>query len=181
MKRLLNLTAKTLALAIVFVALENPGKGELIDFGSAFSLLPYTEAGLTFTNLGTSPAVVSSGHLVAGTNFDPIHVRVTGAAPFDLISLDVLQLFRNWQVVASTGASLAPSIGTLTFTELPGWQGIEFFDLIHDPPEANGSISADNILVQFVPEPSAAALAIVALLGLVICGRKRRARRGIVD
>jgi len=176
MNRLFSLTSKGLALAFVFVVLGNRGQCELITFDPVFSTLPYTEGGLTFTNLGTSLAVVSGGGLVAGTNFDPIHVRATGSAPFDLISFDVRQLFQNWQVVSSTGATLTPSLGTMTLTGLSGWQGITYFDLIHDPPQVNGTIRVDDFQIQFVPEPSAIVLGSLAIVGLLIAARRKRFR-----
>ncbi len=161
--------------ALILLSCTSPASAATIDFGDgAFQALPYVEDGLTFANLpGTSPAVIGSnggdGQLVAGTNVTPIKVRVSGAQPFDLISLDVEQMFRNWRIESSAGAITAiPGVGALTLNGTPGWNNLSYFDLIHDPGEANGSIRVDNVVFEAVPEPNSLAIAAVSLLGILI-------------
>lgn len=158
---------------------------ETIDFGSSFVNLPYTEKGLTFTNLpGTSPAVIGTssgdGHLVAGTNVTPIHVRVSGMQPFRLISLDVEQIFRTWRIESSHGAVTGlPGVGAVGLGSDPDWTNLTYFDLIHDPGEANGSIRVDNIEFSIVPEPAAWALSVALALTPVISRRRLKGGRDL--
>jgi hypothetical protein len=137
--------------------------------GISFQNLPYTEAGLTFTNMpGTDPAVIAGGadgHLVAGTNGTPIHVRVTGSQPFDLVTLDIENMFRTWRIESSAGAVFHPTTaGTVDFTGLTGWTNLTSFDVVHNPTAANGTIRVDNVVFAFVPEPTAGSLIGLAIM-----------------
>lgn len=144
-----------------------------IDFGTTFQLLPYVEDDLSFTNLGTSLAIVSGGggdgFLTAGTNFDPIRVRVASVTPFDLASFDIELIFRSWRVETSLGGVLNVSgPGTVDFTAQSGFQDITYFEIIHDPAEANGTIGVDNIVINFVPEPGSWLLTFIGGIGLIL-------------
>lgn len=169
--------------ALILLSCTSPAPAATIEFGGAFQALPYVEDGLTFANLpGTSPAVIGSnggdGQLVAGTNVTPIKVRVSGAQPFDLISLDVEQMFRDWRIESSAGAITAiPGVGVLTLNDMPGWNNLSYFDLIHDPGEANGSIRVDNVVFEPVPEPNSLAIAGASLLSILIRCRVGRSSR----
>jgi hypothetical protein len=155
----------------------------MVTFGSSFANLPYAEQGLMFINLaGTSPAVIvtsgGDGHLVAGTNVTPIHVRVSGTQPFRLISLDVEQLFRTWRLESSAGALVNLSdAGSVNLGSDPGWTNLSYFDLVHDPGEANGSIRVDNIEFSIVPEPATWALCVAALAAGATFRRPRAVTR----
>ena len=144
-----------------------------IDFDTRrFDPLPYEEDRILFSNppgypaMGSAGTVVSySGRLTAGTNNTPIRIRASASQPFDLLSLEVDQLFRDWRVVSSSGAVFDPlTVGAVDFSGVPGWTGISYFDLLHDPPEANGSIRVDRVVIRYVPEPASLALAMVALI-----------------
>lgn len=144
-----------------------------IDFGTTFQLLPYVEDDLTFTNLGTSLAIVSGGggdgFLTAGTNFDPIRVRVASITPFDLVSFDIEAIFRSWRVETSLGGVLNVSgPATVDFAAQSGFQGITYFEIIHDPAEENGTIGVDNIVVNFVPEPGSWLLIVIGGVGPIL-------------
>ena len=169
------------AIAIVLLSASSASAAIVTFDGVATTSLPYSEAGLTFTNLpGTSAAIVAggaNGDLVAGTNGLPIHVRVTGSQQFNLTSLDIEDIFRTWRIQSSTGAVFNPTgIGTVNFTGMTGWTNLASFDLIHDPGEANGTIRVDNIAFAPVPEPPAAVLAALGVCGVVL-GCRRLARR----
>ncbi len=156
-----------------------PVAAEIIDFGSSFQPLPYVEDGLTFANLGTSPAIVASGggdaYLTAGTNTDPIRVRATAAAPFDLVSFDINSIFQTWRVETSLGAVLnVTGPATVDFTSQSGFQGITYFEIIHDPAEANGTISVDNVVINYVPEPDSWWLVLIGGTWLVGWRLQRR-------
>ena len=98
--------------------------------------------------------------------------RVT---PFDLDTLDVESLGRAWRLESSSGAVFnVPSTGTINFAAQPGWQNISYFDIIHNPAEANGTIQVDNVAVTFVPEPAIAGA--VAGLALSLLARRQRRR-----
>jgi len=143
-----------------------------VEFGATFSPLPYSEDGLTFTDVtGNSPAVITgfSGdmELVGGTNSIPIHVRATGLTPFNLLSLDIKQLNRTWRIESSSGAMFNPTTtGTINFTAMSGWAEITYFDIIHSPAAANGSIRIDNVSFNLVPEPSVLAFACMSFFSL---------------
>jgi hypothetical protein len=169
-----------LAAAFVFLTPSSASAAIVTFDGVATSSLPYTEAGLTFTNLlGTSAAIVAGGadgSLTAGTNTLPIHVHVAGSQPFNLVSLDIENIFRTWKIQSSSGAIFSPTAaGTINFTGMTGWSNLTSFDLIHDPGEANGTIRVDNISFTSVPEPSAAVLVGLAVgsLGFGFCRRSR--------
>ena len=153
----------------------------VVDFGSTMQQLPYAEDGLSFTKvLPNSPMSVTGFApdmaLIAGTNFTPIHVRAAGVTPFDLDTLDVESLGRAWRLESSSGAVFnVPSTGTINFAAQPGWQNISYFDIIHNPAEANGTIQVDNVAVTFVPEPAIAGA--VAGLALSLLARRQRRRR----
>jgi hypothetical protein len=156
--------------------------GETIDFGTAFQSLPYVEHGVTFTNLGTSLAVVGGDGperaLAAGTNVDPIRVRASSPVPFDLVSLDFELIFQTIRIESSLGGlvSVTHTPGTVDFTSLTGFQGISYFEIINDPPEANAAFDVDNIVITFVPEPGAAVLAATGGVLLLAWGASRRRR-----
>src|SRR5688572_27999336 len=85
--------------------------------------LPYSESGLTFSAMPSTAAMVvassftGDGDLVGGTNSVPIHTHVTSAQPFDLVSLDVENIFRTWRIESSSGAIVTPTgTGTINFT-----------------------------------------------------------------
>jgi hypothetical protein len=171
-----------LFLPLLFVSYRAPlARAVTIEFGSAFQSLPYVEDGMTFTNLGTSLAVVGAnagdGNLVGGTNVDPIRVRATGDSAFDLVSFDVEQIFRDWRIESSSGGIVNLSgTGTKDFTGVSGFQGISYFEIIHDPGEANGSIRVDNVVFNAVPEPSTIALLASGGALLVLWQARHRVR-----
>jgi hypothetical protein len=150
-----------------------------VDFGTAFANLPYTENGLTFTDVtGTSPASIggfgADKALVGGTNFTPIHVRATGVTPFDLLSFDIETISRTWRIESSSGAIFNPTTaGTINFTLMAGWTNLTYFDIVHSPAEPNGSIRVDDVAFNFVPEPSALVLIIGSMFGLAWTSRPR--------
>ncbi len=169
----------TAFVAAVFIAPF--ASAAVVDFNDiSTTTLPYTEKGLTFTDIGGNNSIVAGGvdgHLTAGTNIAPIRIRVTGVQPFDLESLVIENLFRSWSIQASTGATVTPiSTGTLDFTGLTGWTNLSSFELIHDPGEANGTIRVDDITFTLVPEPATASLLLAgSMLGLV---RRRQLTSG---
>jgi hypothetical protein len=124
--------------------------------------LPNTEDGLTIANLpGTSPAVIDSlsgnYHLVAGTNVTPIKIRVSSSRPFNFVSLDILQAFRTWRLESSAGAvaplpNQSPKPATFNLDGVAGWNNLTYFDINHDPGEANGGIRVDNIVFNWTPD-----------------------------
>jgi hypothetical protein len=129
-----------------------------IEFEGPFGGLPYAEDGLTFTALSSGNGVGAGGppdgELVAGTNTIPIRVRAAALQNFDLLSLDVEQVFRTWTLESSAGAVFnIAGAASLDFTGQVGWTNLSYFEFVHDPGEANGSIRADNVRVQFVSEP----------------------------
>jgi hypothetical protein len=170
------------AIAIVLLSVSCASAATVKFDGVATTSLPYSEAELTFTNLpGTSAAIVAGGvdgYLVGGTNGLPIHVRATGSQPFNLISLDIEDIFRTWRIQSSTGAVFNPTgTGMINFTGMIGWTNLKSFDLIHDPGEANGTIRVDNIVFAPVPEPSAAVLAALGAGGVMLRCRWRASRK----
>src|SRR5262245_21765346 len=132
---------KTPLLAIPFVAAfvvaAFPALAITVDFDGPFTALPYTEDGLTFSDLpGTSVSVAggSTGVLVSGTNTIPIHIRAAGTQPFDLQQIQITQLTRTWRIESSSGEVLnIPGAGTLNFAGQPGWSNIIYFASIHNP------------------------------------------------
>jgi hypothetical protein len=150
-----------LAVALLWAAAHHATQAEVIDFGDGSADLPYVEDGITFTNEGDDGFFrffiggFGDGNLSAGTNDVPLHARASSPVPFDLVSLDIETIFRDWRIESSLGGLVMPSgTGTLDFTNESGFQGITSFDIILDPPDANGTITVDNIVVNFVPEPS---------------------------
>ncbi|MGD9635450.1 MAG: hypothetical protein AB7G28_26065 [Pirellulales bacterium] len=147
--------------------------------------IPYTEDGFTVTapSRGNGAGICrgsDDGYLCGGTNTIPIRFRITGETPFDLVSLDVEQVFRSWRIEASSGAILSlgsqtgtQSPGTIDFEALPGWRGLSYFEIVHDPGQANGFINADNISLLPVPEPSTLALATALATITTNCRRQR--------
>lgn len=170
--------ALVIFLILVTVAASTASAAIVTFNGVATTSLPYTEAGLTFTNLpGTSPMIVAGGadgDLQGGTNGTPIHVHVAGSQAFNLVSLDIESIFRTWRIQSSTGTIFNPTTtGTINFTGLTGWTNLTSFDLIHDPGEANGTLTVDNIAFTLVPEPSAIMLAVLAVIGVSFKCRRR--------
>ena len=178
-RRCVDCVAVTVAALMLAVVAPGPSRAEVIDFGTASGSLPYSEDGLTFTKVNPASPMSIGGfdgdaELGAGTNFTPIHVRATGAGPFDLDTFDVEGLYRAWRLESSSGAVFnIPMTGTFDLRATSGWQGIAWFDIIHNPAEANGTITLDNVAVTFVPEPAAAA-ALLAGLAAVALRRRRR-------
>ena len=165
-----------LVLLIATVVFGPFASAAVIDFNNVTTTsLPYTEESLTFTNTGqTNPVVIggTDGYLTSGTNTAPIRILATGTQPFDLESLAVEAIFRNWTIESSSGASFSPTAtGTIDFTSLTGWTNITSFELIHDPGEANGTIRVDDINFTFVPEPTSGMLLIS---GLAVALMRRR-------
>jgi hypothetical protein len=177
------MSASRFAFVLAVVLHLSTASAEIVKFdGVATSSLPYTEAGLAFTNVpGNTPAIVAGGadgYLTAGTNFVPIHIHVAGDQPFNLASLDIEELFRNWRIESSTGAIVHPSgTGTLDFSSLPGWSNLTAFDIVHDPAESNGAIRVDNIVFSRVPEPSVATVLLALSSFGLLLRRRRRLRR----
>jgi hypothetical protein len=163
-----------LVLGLCLLAPHGAARAETIDFGTAFQSLPYSEDGVTFTNLGTSLATVggfgAERSLAAGTNDQPIRVRATSPVPFDLVSLDFEQVFQTIRIESSLGGlvSVTFSPGTINFASVTGFQGINYFEIIHDPPQANGGSNVDNIVINFVPEPGALALLAIGGIALLL-------------
>jgi hypothetical protein len=147
--------------------------------------IPYTEDGFTVTapSRGNGAGICGGsedGYLCGGTNTVPIRFRIAGNTPFDLVSLDVEQVFRSWSIEASSGAILSlgsqtgtQSPGTISFEALPGWRSLSYFEIVHDPGQANGFINADNIRLLPAPEPSTLALC-TALTAIATNFRHRR-------
>jgi len=149
---------------------------------------PYSENGFTVSVLsygnGGGAGICGGGGdgaLCGGTNTVPLRFRITGETAFDLLSLDVEAGFRNWRIESSSGAivSFTPNIsletpGTIDFDALPGWRGLSYFEIVHDPGEANGYINVDNIRLSPVPEPST--LALVTALAAIATNLRRRHR-----
>jgi hypothetical protein len=139
---------QVIVLVIATLAVSRPAPATTVDFNSpGFTSLPYAENGLTFSTMpGTTSAGVANGRLVSGTNFTPIHIRATGIQPFDLLSLNIASLSRTWRIESSSGAVLPLSgPGTVDFSTQTGWSNIVFFDMIHNPAEANGSIGVNSL------------------------------------
>jgi hypothetical protein len=152
---------------VMLLSVSYSSAGIVAFNGVATTNLPYSEAGLTFSNLpGGDNLIVAGGadgHLLGGTNTLPIHVRVTGAERFNLSALDIEGISRTWRIESSSGAVFnVGATGTINFIGLTGWTNLTSFDIIHDPPQANGSIRVDNIVFTSVPEPSAVVLTILA-------------------
>jgi len=175
-------TARNVVAISVFfgiLSLASAAHAVVIEFGSTIQNLPYAEDGLSFTKvLANSPMSVTGFGtdmaLIAGTNFTPIHVRATGVTPFNLDTLDVEGLARPWRLESSSGAVFnIPSTGTINLAAQPGWQSINYFDIIHNPAEPNGTITVDNVAVTFVPEPTFAGAATGLVLALLAWRRRR--------
>ena len=168
------------ASVIAFGLIASVASADFVTFDNVqTSNLPYSENGLTFSNLaGTSPAIVvggTDGYLVAGTNTAPIHVRVSSPQQFDLVSLDIERILRDWRIESSSGAvydvtTFGPH--TIDFTNLSGWSSLDYFDVVHDPGEANGTIRVDNIQFNAVPEPST--FFSFGIIGILILKRRNR-------
>jgi hypothetical protein len=172
---------KILILALILSSADTTCWADTVSFDNGFSNLPYSEAGLLFDNsAGASPAVISDGpggdgFLVAGTNTLPIQISVTGDTNFDLVSLDVENVLRNWRLESSSGAIFNISTqGTVNLDGLSGWSNITSFDIVHSPGEANGTISVDNINIRSVPEPCSFCMFIIC--GTCLSVRRQRTR-----
>lgn len=141
------MTARTLWSIVALLVLAWPAEADFVEFNASFQSLPYSEAGLTFSTLpGTNSAVIGSGGMTSGTNFTLIHIRATADRPFSLVSLTIPSFSRKWRIESSSGAVVAlASTGVTSFAELSGWTNISYFDLVHNPAEANGGIRVDRV------------------------------------
>ncbi len=145
---------------------------EIIDFGIDQQRLPYSEDGLNFTDLlGDSPVAVAgpagNSKLIAATFDLPIYVRVEATVPFQLVAFDVDGLFRSWELRSSNGDVFEiGSLGTIPMLFEPGWQELQYFDIVHLPAEPNGTIWLDNIVVEYLPEPNSWVLWMVGVVML---------------
>jgi hypothetical protein len=150
----------------------------VIEFDAPTTLsLPYTEGGLTFSEVGPSfSARVILGDLRAIGSFAQFHIRGSSAQPFDLLSVENVTILGPWRFVSSAGATQdvfgdeadLSSHQTFNFAGLPGWSNITHFDIIFagttTPPRR--VIFVDRVTVATVPEPSFAIRATIAIGGL---------------
>lgn len=121
-----------------------------VEFNAPYQPVPYMESGLTFSTLpGTNTAVIGTGELISGTNNIPIHIRATADRAFTLTSLEISQFYRAWRIESSSGAVLpVTAVGLIDFSSLSGWSNISYFDIVHNPAMANGSIRVNRVEFQ---------------------------------
>lgn len=161
----LNLLATLSLLIVSHGAAADPATLDFDNLSRGQFTIPYTEDGFTVTapSRGNGAGVCGGsedGYLCGGTNTIPIRFRTAGETLVDLVSLDVEQVFRSWNIEASSGAILSlgsqtgtQSPGTIGFEALPGWRRLSYFEIVHDPAQANGFINVDNIRLLPVPNP----------------------------
>ena len=169
-------TTLTVLLSVCASAASAFAQTVTIDFGTSTTSLPYFEDSFTVTSLsggGTIGGFDGDAELVGGTNTVAIRWQVTGSEPFTLESLDVENIFRPWRFEAAGAQTVnITSAGTVDFSGVPGWQGISSFQIIHDPGQANGTATIDNI-VATVPEPAGVSIGAAGVAALLLRRRHR--------
>jgi hypothetical protein len=128
-----------------------------IDFGTENADLPYSEGGLIFTAVSGTGAIrgAPDAMLTTGGTLTPeIRIRASANTPFDLLSLQIERLNRNWRIETSAGGVFAiPGTGVLDFGSMGGFCNITSFDLVNDGGVLNASLYVDDITVQIPSEP----------------------------
>ncbi|MDT8999775.1 PEP-CTERM sorting domain-containing protein [Paucibacter sp. APW11] len=206
-----NIQSALLALSLVtlpFSAFATPVKlgfeGVVGDSDSSTPITPYTESGFTLTNLKPTPindgifgktsGVNTNGSAVFGfcaydnTCDRGTAIRLTGAAPFSLNSIEIASLFPNFTPqAANTSLQLIGTLfggGTITTTlsysttwaaySVSGFSNLQSLELrgINDY-----AVGIDNLILNAdagnrLPEPGSLALSALALTAL---GLRRRA------
>src|SRR5260221_14411949 len=115
-----------------------------IGFGTNNVDLPYSEGGLIFTTISGDGAIrgAPDAMLVTGGTFTPeIRIRTSANTPFDLLSLRIERLNRDWRIETPAGKAFAiPSTGVLDFGSIGGFSNITSFDLVNDGGVLNASL-----------------------------------------
>jgi hypothetical protein len=133
-----------------------------IDFGTR-AILPYTEDGVTFSAPPTF-AIIAGGRLLCGSEPGGQALHAQSTTPFDLLGLNILNIYNPWRIETSAGGVYTLSgVGTQNLNGRPGFSGITYFNIIN-----NGnfipSLTMDDIQIAYVPEPAAGAFMILGVL-----------------
>jgi len=157
---MINMRSVILAFIAGMVALHPGQCGAAIvtiDFGTENADLPYSERGLIFTAISGTGAIrgAPDAMLTTGGTLTPeIRIRASANTPFELLSLRIERLNRNWRIETSAGGAFAiPGTGVLSFGNIGGFSNIISFDLVNDGGVLNASLYVDDIAVQFPSEP----------------------------
>jgi hypothetical protein len=168
----------------VFAAVATASPTITFNSGSTINL-PYTENGLVFEQFGSSTVRVADDVLFFyGSDGGMYHVRTSSPTPFDLLSIDVQSIINvfsstDWRIESPAGGvrTLVPNVdlGTIDLTGTPGFTNISYFDIVHAYGGGRQALLVDNVVVRFVPEPSAFLLA--WQLSVILMWRRRTASR----
>ena len=157
-----------------------------VFFGFSDSALPYTSNGMTISKvLSDSPASIARYRQVlqetlyadASSQAVDIRAQLANGGTFDMNLIDVLGISGTWTVQSSKGSAGHMSApGGYIFNDdhfsAPDWQGITYFDLIHNPASPSSTINIDSITFTPVPEPSTLTLLALGVVGLAVMQRR---------